>query len=129
MAKAGDSWVDEQTLRRILGEFARGITAVLENTNKEISRVYVVVEGIGQRLDRIEERLDQVEARLDRVEERLDRVEERLDRVEERLDRVEERLDRMEHRLDSIERQLGYVKVKLFEHDEEIFYLRGSNVK
>ncbi|MCL6575921.1 hypothetical protein [Kyrpidia sp.] len=114
--------MDEQTLRRILGEFARGITAVLENTNKEISRVYVVVEGIGQRLDRIEERLDQVEARLDRVEERLDRV-------EERLDRVEERLDRMEHRLDSIERQLGYVKVKLFEHDEEIFYLRGSNVK
>ncbi|WP_133121271.1 hemolysin XhlA family protein [Kyrpidia spormannii] len=107
--------MDEQTLRRILGEFAQGITAVLENTNKEISRVYVVVEGIGQRLDRIEERLDQVEARLDRVE--------------ERLDRVEERLDRMEHRLDSIERQLGYVKVKLFEHDEEIFYLRGSNVK
>ncbi|ADG06118.1 hypothetical protein [Kyrpidia tusciae] len=113
--------MDEETLRRILGEFARGITAVLENTN-EISRVYVVVEGLGQRLDRIEERLDQVEARLDRVEERLGRV-------EERLDRGEERLDRMEHRLDSIERQLGYVKVKLFEHDEEIFYLRGSNVK
>nr|WP_276718645.1 hypothetical protein [Kyrpidia tusciae] len=84
--------MDEQTLRRILGEFAQGITAVLENTN-EISRVYVVVEGLGQRLDRIEERLDQVEARLDRVEERLDRVEERLDQVEARLDRVEERLD------------------------------------
>lgn len=74
--------MDEDTLRRILGEFASGIMERFDRVEREISGIYATIE------------------------------------------KVEQRLDRIEQRLDSIERQLDFVKSKIFEHEEEIFYLR-----
>lgn len=61
------------------------------------------VEGINDRLDKMDRRFDSIEGRLDKMDERFERVEGRLDRMEGRLDTLETQSAHMTERLDSLE--------------------------
>lgn len=78
----------------------------------------VILEEIQKQFRVFGEGLQGIHDRLDRVEARLGAVEERLDRIEMRLDRVETRLDRLEHKVDTFIVQVsGHEKrLKTLEH-------------
>lgn len=63
--------MDEDTLRRILGEFASGIMERFDRVEREISGIYATIEKAeekaGQRFDAIEKRLGNIEVQLEYV--------------------------------------------------------------
>ncbi|HHY66006.1 MAG TPA: hypothetical protein GX517_02180 [Alicyclobacillus sp.] len=63
--------MDEDTLRRILGEFASGIMERFDRVEREISGIYATLEKVEQRLDSIERQLDFVKSKIFEHEEEI----------------------------------------------------------
>ena len=118
--RLGGAFTQEQadTLTGVLSELHVGLaTSVDMQDLKDAVKALAAAQARSEeRLEGVEERMDRVEATLDRLaaaqarsEERLEGVEERMDRVEATLDRLaaaqarsEERLDRVEATLDRL---------------------------
>jgi len=71
------------------------------------------MDGIGERVTRVEVRLDGVEHRLGGVEARMDRLEGRMDRLETRMDGIDTRLRGVEQGLARISGQLDLLTTQI----------------
>ena len=64
------------------------------------------IDGLDQRIDRLERRIDGLDQRIDRLERRMDGLERRIDALEQRMDVLEQRMDALDHRMDGLEARM-----------------------
>lgn len=96
----------DERLTRLEAEVGDIKTLLGENALLQ-SQILNLLQQQVQRLDGIDQRLDRVDQRLDGMDQRLDRVEQRLDGMDRRLDGIDQRLDRADRRTEDIARHLG----------------------
>ena len=81
------------------------------NEEEVLQAILDVKDMILKSEDRLGKRIDDVEKRLGK----------RIDDVEERLGK---RIDKLEAKTDDIGESMAYVKIKVSQHDEDIFRLK-----